>query len=117
VANTWVWWVASVATIPMLAAPLLVTIRRSSGRRVRFFGRPSVHVPGWAHLLGLGGIVLGLVAAEQLGGREDDQLYAGGVLIASLVLGTGLLLRHNRHVAADSSGAREGVRTKPPASG
>ena len=50
---TWLWWLALGASVPMLAAPLPVTIRHSSGRRIRFFRRPSVAVPWWAHLLGL----------------------------------------------------------------
>ncbi|WP_141242851.1 hypothetical protein [Geodermatophilus obscurus] len=117
-ANTWPWWVALVAAVPMLAAPLLVMIRRSGRRQVRFTGRPSVSVPSWAHLLGLAGIASGLAAVDRLSStREDGWLYGGGVLLAQLVLTTGLVIGHNRRVAADPGDAREGVRTRPAAGG
>ncbi len=117
-ANTWLWWVALVAAVSMLAAPLLVMIRRSSRRRVRFSRRPSVPVPWWAHLLGLAGIALGLAAVDGLSSsREDGWLYGGGVLLAQLVLATGLVIGHNRRVAIGPSDAREGVRTGPFAGG
>lgn len=114
---TWLWWLPLVAAVPMLAAPAFMAIRRCRHSRVRFFGPPSVRVPWWAHVLGIAGIALGLLAAEGLGGREDDHLYAGGALIASFVLVTGLILVHNRRVAAEASGAREGVPTEPSAGG
>ncbi len=105
-ANTWLWWVALVAAVSMLAAPLLVLIRRSNRRRVRFIGRPSVPVPWWAHLLVLAGMALGLAAVDQLrSSREDGWLYGGAVLLAQLVLTTGLVIGHNRRVAADLSDA------------
>ncbi len=118
VANTWLWWVALVGAVSMLAAPLLVLIRRSGRRRVRFTGRPSVPVPWWAHLLGLAGMALGLAAVDRLSSSgEDGWLYGGAVLLAHLVLVTGLVIGHNRRVAADPSDARVGVRTGPSAGG
>ena len=114
---TWLWWLALGASVPMLAAPLPVTIRHSSGRRIRFFRRPSVAVPWWAHLLGLAGIPVAFAAADGLGGRDDGLPYISAVAAVSFVLTATLVTSHNRRIAADPSDARDGVRTGPSAGG
>jgi hypothetical protein len=110
VVTTGLWWLASAAAVPLLAAPWLVVVRRSTGRRVRFLERRSAPDPWWAQLLGLVGVVLGTAAVEGLSdSREDVLLHGGGLLVASLVLGACLTVRHNRRVAAEPDDARAGA--------
>jgi len=113
-ANAWLWWLALAAALPLLAAPLLLTIRRSGRDRVPFFGRrASVRPPWWTHLLMLPGLILLFAGALGLGGPEDGWRYVAGAAVVSLALTTGLVLWHNRRAMSDPSGQGEGVRQKP----
>jgi hypothetical protein len=110
VVTTWLWWLALAAALPLLAAPSLITIRRSGGRRLPLIGRASVRPPWWAHVLGLPGLVLLFTGARGLGGREDGLLYLLGAGVVSGSLTTGLVMWHNRGVTADPSSKSENER-------
>jgi hypothetical protein len=113
-ADSLLWWLALAGALPLLATPLLVTIRRSGGRRLPLFvGRHSVRLSWWAFLLTLSGFGLLFAGARGLGGREDGLLYLSGAGVVSVVVTTGLVIRHNRRVAADSGGTRDGVQPEP----
>jgi hypothetical protein len=107
-------WLALAAALPLLAAPLLLTIRRAGRRRVPLFGRGEVKPPWSAHLLTLPGFILLFGGARGLGGPHGGWLYVAGAWAVSLVLTTGLLLWHNRRAAADPDG-ESGAQAEKPA--
>lgn len=116
-AHEWLRWLKLAAALPLLAAPLLLTIRRAGRRRVPLFGRGEVRPPWWAHLLMLPGFILLFGGARGLGGPDDGWLYGAGAVVISFALATGLVLWHNRRVPPDLTDRSRGSREKPAVRG
>jgi Na+-driven multidrug efflux pump len=105
VADNWPWWLALAAALSLLAAPVLVVIRRAGTDPIPVFRwAAEIRPPWWTHTLSLLGIPLLFVAARELGDGDDSHwLYLVAGALGSLLLQVILIQRHNRRSAASAT--------------
>jgi hypothetical protein len=97
----WMWWLALIAAILLLAAPAAGVIRRAGARELPLFSwSRAVRPPWWTYAFSILGIPLLFVAARGLGdGEAGPWGYLFGGAVGALLLQAALIHGHNRRAA------------------